>query len=185
MQQTVADIGFNWADYAILVIIALSVIISVIRGFAKEALSLAGWIISFWVAVQFSPELQPLLADYIDTPSLQLLISFVVLLIMGLFVTGFINFLVGQVIQKTGLSGTDRMVGVLFGGVRGVVIVAALVLMASMTPIPSDPWWQASQLLPHFEQLAAELQSYLPEDIPARFGDSELFQQVVPAEGGP
>lgn len=171
----------NWADYAIIAIITISLLISLMRGFAKEALSLGGWIVSFWVAIQFSGNMQGLLADQIETPSLRLLVAFVSLLIMGLFVTGIVNVLVGQVIKKTGLSGTDRVVGIIFGVARGVIVVAALVIIASMTPFPEDPWWGESKLLPHFEQIAAQIQQYLPEDIMTKFEKStetlEMIQQ--------
>ena len=104
--------SLNWFDYAILAIIAISILISIIRGFTKEALSLAGWIVAAWVALTFSEQAEPLLRDYIDIPSIRLLVAFVALFIITLFLAALVNYLVSQMIQKTGLSGTDRMIGI-------------------------------------------------------------------------
>jgi membrane protein required for colicin V production len=155
----------NWVDYAILAIIGISVLISLWRGFTKEALSLAGWIIAAWVALTFADQLQVLLEPHIQVPSLRLIVAFAILFIATLFLAGFINYLAVQVIKKTGLSGTDRMVGIFFGVARGCVVVAVLVLMAGMTPLPQDPWWGQSQMMHYFQDMAVWLRQFLPADI--------------------
>ena len=68
-------------------------------------------------------------------------------------------------VEKTGLSGTDRMLGIIFGIGRGAVIVSVLVLLAGLTPVPQDPWWSQSTFIPHFESLALKIQELLPPDI--------------------
>lgn len=157
----------NWADYAILFIIAVSIVISLWRGFTTEALSLAGWVAAVWVSLTFAENLQPLLKSQIDAPSIRLLAAFVILFIVTLIVSGYINYLAGQVIEKTGFSGTDRMIGVFFGLARGCVIVAVLVLLGGMTPMPQDPWWGQSQLMHYFQGMAMWMRQYLPGDIAA------------------
>ncbi len=155
----------NWVDYSILAVIGVSVLISLWRGFTKEALSLAGWILAAWVALQFSDNLQVLLEPHIEVPSLRLMVAFAILFIATLFLAGFINFLVVQLIKKTGLSGTDRMVGIFFGVARGCLVVALLVLIGGMTPMPQDPWWKASQLMHYFQDMAIWLRQFLPAEI--------------------
>ncbi len=155
----------NWVDYSILAIIGLSVLISVWRGFTKEALSLAGWIVAAWVALTFADKLQMMLEPHIQVPSLRLMVAFAILFIATLFLAGLINYLAVQVIKKTGLSGTDRMVGIFFGVARGCVVVAVLVLVGGMTPMPQDPWWKASQLMHYFQDMAIWLRQFLPADI--------------------
>lgn len=176
----------NWADYTILAILAISILLSLVRGFTKEALSLAGWVASFWAAFQWNGWVQPYFEPYIETPSLRLVVAFMALLIAGLFISGLINFMIGHLIQKSGLSGTDRMVGIFFGLARGVAIVAVLVVLAKMTPLPNDPWWSQSQLLPHFESLAVQIQSYLPADLMAQVkSGGALLQPHVPVPSPP
>lgn len=159
--------SLNWLDYAILAIIAISILISIIRGFTKEALSLAAWIVAAWVALTFSEKAEPLLRDYIEIPSIRLLVAFVALFIITLFLGAFVNYLISQVVKKTGLSGTDRMIGVFFGLARGIVIVAVLVMAGGMTPLPQDPWWGDSQLIHYFESIAEHISQFLPEDFVA------------------
>lgn len=155
----------NWVDYTILAIIGVSVIISILRGFTKEALSLAGWVLAVWVGLSFADNLQRLLEPHITAPSLRLIIAFVILFVVTLFLAGLVNYLAVQVIKKTGLSGTDRMVGIFFGVARGCLVVAVLVLIGGMTPMPQDPWWKESQLLHYFQDIAIWLRQFLPEDI--------------------
>ena len=161
--------SLNWLDYAILSVIAISILISIIRGFTKEALSLAGWIVAAWVALTFSEQAEPLFRGYIDIPSIRLLVAFVALFIITLFLAAFVNYLVSQMIQKTGLSGTDRMIGIFFGLARGIVIIAVLVMIGGMTPLPQDPWWEASQLVHYFESIAQYISQFIPDDIAANF----------------
>jgi len=155
----------NWVDYSILAIIGISVLISIWRGFTKEALSLAGWIIATWVALTFADKLQVMLEPHIQVPSLRLMVAFAILFIATLFLAGFINYLAVQVIKKTGLSGTDRMIGIFFGVARGGVVVAVLVLLGGMTPVPQDPWWNESQLMHYFQDMAIWIRQFLPADI--------------------
>jgi membrane protein required for colicin V production len=151
-----------WIDYVIIGIIALSAIISIVRGFVKEVLSLAAWILAFWVALTFSPQFSVLLSDYISTPSISLFTAFAGLFIVTLILSALVNNLIAAIVEKTGLSGTDRMLGVLFGLLRGVAIVTLLVLLAAATPMPNDAWWQNAVLIEHFEKLAIWVRQFLP-----------------------
>ena len=107
-----------WVDYVIIGIIALSAIISVVRGFVREVLSLAGWILAFWVALTFSPQLSTFLAEYIETPTIRLFAAFAGLFIITLILSALVNHLIATIVDKTGLSGTDRMLGIIFGAAK-------------------------------------------------------------------
>ena len=154
-----------WVDFLIIGIILISVVISIVRGFVKEVFSLASWAIAFWVALQFYPHMATLLIDYVATPSVRSFVAFASLFIVTLILGALVNHLISQVVKKTGLSGTDRMLGILFGIIRGVAIVTLLMLAAGATPMPEDDWWQNALLLEHFEKLAVWLQGFLPTDI--------------------
>jgi membrane protein required for colicin V production len=158
-----------WVDYVIIAVIALSAIISLMRGFVREAISLVTWIAAFWIALMFFRDLADHLVPWIEVPSLRLGAAFAILLLLSLLLGALVGFLMGQLVDKTGLSGTDRLIGVLFGVARGAVLIAILVLLAGLTPLPNDPWWQQSLLIPHFQELAVWLQSLLPPDIAGKF----------------
>jgi membrane protein required for colicin V production len=159
----------TWFDYSIIAVIVISALISLARGFVKEAFSLGVWVLAFWVSWTFFRDLAPQLSGWIDTPSVRLGLAFVILMIVILIVGGLVTWLLGQLVEHTGLSGSDRMIGMIFGAARGVLLVSVLVLLAGLTPLPDDPWWQASVLAPYFEELALWLRDLLPGDIAERF----------------
>ena len=154
-----------WIDYAILAIVGISGVISLMRGFVREALSLAGWIAAFWISLAFSGRAAVLLDGYVTVPSARLAIAFAVLFIGVLLLCGILLRMAGLLVERTGMSGTDRTLGIVFGVLRGIVIAALLVMLAGLTPLPRDPWWRQSVFLPHFVELAHELRFYLPPDI--------------------
>lgn len=158
-----------WVDYAILAIVLVSAFVSLLRGFVREALSLVGWVLAFWVALRFSPHLSGVLGTTIAEPTLRAFAAFLALFIATLIVTGVINYFAAQLVQRTGLTGTDRMVGVLFGILRGSLLIGVLVLLAGLSAVPQDPWWRESVLLPHFQAMALWLRALLPNDVAANF----------------
>ena len=91
--------------------------------------------------------------------------AFITLFIVTLILGALVNHLIAQVVEKTGLTGTDRALGIIFGLIRGVAIVTLLVLLAGATPMPNDLWWQNSLLIEYFEKLAIWLQQWLPADL--------------------
>ncbi len=159
----------NSVDYIILGILLISTGISFMRGFLREALSLIAWVAAVWLSVSFTPQLAYLLQDQVANESLRILIAFVSLFISTLIVASLIDFLVSQLVKKTGFSGTDRMIGLVFGLARGGVIVAVIVLVVGFTTVPQEPWWQQSILLEHFQTLAVWLKNNLPADMATQF----------------
>lgn len=154
-----------YADYIVLAIIAISILVGAIRGFIKEAFSLAVWASAFLIAFQYSGALAIHLEDHIGLPSARTSLAFAGLFLSVLLVGGLLTFLVGKLVEKTGLSGTDRLLGGLFGGVRGVALVVAIILVAGLTPVPQDPWWQQSRAIQSLMPLAEWSAGYLPDYI--------------------
>ncbi|WP_210395417.1 CvpA family protein [Motiliproteus sediminis] len=140
----------NWADWVIVAIIAISSLISLKRGFVREAISLLTWVAAFIIARLFTDHLSALLASYIETPSARVVAAFLLLFIATLFTGALINNLIGVLIKATGLGGTDRVLGMGFGLARGALLVVVLVALLDMTPVNQDQWWRQSTLIPHF-----------------------------------
>ncbi len=141
----------NWADYAILAVLTVSSLISLKRGFIKEALSMANWVLAFIIAVTFRDPLSSMFVAYIATPSLREMLAFAILFAATLIVGAMVNHLISELVRMTGLGGTDKFLGVLFGVVRGfVVIMAILLIVPPIIPINEDLWWKESLLIPHF-----------------------------------
>ncbi|ACR11344.1 CvpA family protein [Teredinibacter turnerae] len=143
----------NWADWVILAILVVSSLISLKRGFVKEALSMANWVLAFFVAMTFRDQLSSLLIDHIQTPSVRDMAAFAALFAATLIVGAMVNYLIGELVRMTGLSGTDRLFGMMFGLVRGFVVVMAIILIVpGILPIDQDPWWKESKLIPSLMQ---------------------------------
>ncbi len=149
----------NWADWVIILVLLVSSVISLRRGFVKEALSLSVWVVAFVVARTFEPSLAPHLAGYAETPSAQAMTAFASLFIVTLLLGSVVSYLISSLVKMAGLSNADKMFGVLFGGARGVLIILAFVLYAPLLfPFDQDAWWQQSLLIPYF--LGMEEQFY-------------------------
>ncbi len=159
----------NWADFAVIGIVLLSTLVSLIRGFIKEAVSLATWVLAVWVALKYTPFVAGMLTETIDIPSVRIGIAALVLFVATLIVGALANYIVSQLVEKTGFSGTDRTLGAVFGILRGVLVVALIVMLASLTPIPQDPWWKESTLLPVFQEKITAYKAYLPEEVAENF----------------
>ncbi len=155
----------DYVDYVVFGIIAVSILVGSIRGFVKEAFSLVVWAAAFLVAFQYSGALALHLESQIELPSVRTSLAFAGLFLAVLLVGGLITYLVGRLVEKTGLSGTDRLLGGVFGGVRGVAVVLALILVAGLTPVPKDPWWQTSRTIQSLMPLAEWSAQFLPDYI--------------------
>ena len=116
-----------------------------------------------------SDDFSQYLIQWISLPSARLGVSFAIIMITVLILGGIINYLLTQLVEHTGLSGTDRMLGIFFGIGRGAIIVAIIILLAGLTALPQDPWWNQSLLIVYFQELSLWLKSFLPDDIAAYF----------------
>ncbi|MDR9825963.1 CvpA family protein [Vibrio sp. FNV 38] len=153
----------NTLDIVILSVIGLSALISLVRGFTKEALSLVIWFGAFFIASTYYAKLAVYFAN-IQDDLVRNGAAIAALFVATLVVGAVVNYVIGQLVQKTGLSGTDRVLGIVFGGLRGVLIVSAtLFFMDAFTAFPESEWWKSSQLVPEFSRIIAPFFEHLTE----------------------
>ena len=154
-----------WPDYAILAVIAISVLVGALRGFIKEVFSLLVWSAAFLTAYYFAGDVADLMEDAVTLPSARTAMGFVGLFVAVLLVGGLMNYLLGRLVESTGLTGTDRLLGGVFGAARGLVLIIAVLLVAGFTPIPADPWWKESLTIQRMMPLVSWAAGHLPESV--------------------
>lgn len=153
----------NWIDFVILGVIGFSALISLVRGFVKEALSLIIWASAIFISNHYYERLAVYFTK-IDEGLFRKGAAVVALLVATLVVGAVLNYVIAQLVQKTGLTGTDRVLGVVFGALRGVLIVAgALFFIDAFTTIPGSDWWQDSLLIPEFSRIIAPFFEHIRE----------------------
>lgn len=152
-------------DYAVLAILGLSVLLSMMRGFVRETLALASWLVAFFVAKIYTLELAPLLPQAIPSESLRLLAAFLILFLATLLVCSLLAIAFSQIFKQVGLGWLDRFLGAIFGLARGIVIVGVLVLLAGLTSLPKDTQWRNAMFSAPLEAMVVSLLPWFPSDI--------------------
>lgn len=153
----------NWFDYALLLVLGVSMAVGLWRGFVVEVLSLTVWVAAFWLAMAFGADVAARLTA-VESVSARMLLGHAGVFLGVLVLGGLLTWAIGKVIANTGLSGTDRVLGVGFGLLRGLVLVCVAVLLMGFTPMPQEPWWSESRLLPQVQGGAEWMVGFLPPD---------------------
>jgi membrane protein required for colicin V production len=160
--------GWHPVDLVIAAAIALSVVIGLVRGFVVEVMALVVWFGAAALAWIGGETVAGWFESLMSMPSLRLGIGYAVVFFSVLTLGAVLVFLLRKLVQSTGLSGTDRLLGSLFGLARGALVIAVVVLLAGFTPLPRDPWWRESALLPLFVRGAEQLATALPASVRER-----------------
>ncbi len=115
--------ALNWLDWVIIVVLAVSTLLSVWRGFAREAISLAAWVAAFVVANLFVDQMATLLATWISNITGRYVAAYAILFVGTLMLGSLLGMLARQLVKVTGLSVLDRLLGTVFGFARGVILI--------------------------------------------------------------
>ena len=173
----------TWVDIVLLAILGLSALVGLWRGFVVEVMSLAVWIAAFWLAFAFGDDVAAMFESSVQSPSARLFLGYAILFVSALIVGGLATWLMGKLVKSTGLSGTDRILGLGFGLLRGAALACVLVLLMGFTPMPQDAWWRESRVLPGFQTGAEWLRTWLPDAVAerVRFDPAVAAAALLPA----
>lgn len=152
-----------WVDWVLLAVIVVSTLISLIRGFIREVLSLVAWVLAFWVAIAFAEPVAPLLGFMSESETVRTVAAFILLFLVTLIAAAIVNHLIGLLVSKTGLSGTDRSIGMLFGLARGVALVTVAIVVGLVAGLQAESWWSESRVIGTLQPLADRLIGYASE----------------------
>ena len=152
-----------WVDWCIVAVFLISILIGVLRGFAREILLLLTWVLAFGLAWGFGDIVAGMLVDHISEPAIRSACAYAALFIGGLLFGAILTHLLTEWIRGSVLDGIDRTLGGGIGFIRAVLIVALFMIFASTMGAKQDRWWSQSQVIPHIEWLADGLKTLIPE----------------------
>ena len=154
-----------WLDVLILLIIIVSTLFSVIRGFARDLVSLTAWVLAFVIALSLAEKFALILPQSIEQPGLRLGISMSILF-LGTLVMGMVaNFMLEGFVNVTKTNNLDKSLGALFGFVRGVALVCLLVVLGAFISLHETSWWRSSKLVPAAEWIIISVGPMLPDAV--------------------
>jgi len=133
------------------------------RGLVYEVLSVLGWVVSFFVAQWFAPELAARLPVQSAADPVRYAAAFVLIFIASVFAAGLLAFLLKKLVAAVGLAPVDRVLGAAFGVLRGVVLLLAATVVIDMTALKSSDWWRESKGAPVLAATLKAIKPVLPE----------------------
>lgn len=151
--------ALSWLDWTLLVVLAVSVVVGLVRGFVFEVMSLAGWVVAWFGAQWFAGDLGPHLPVGTAGSALNIAVAFVLCFVGVLIVWSLLARLVRLLVQATPLTVPDRLLGAGFGLVRGGVLLLAVATVVALTPAVNSQGWQRSHAA---RLLAAAMQGLKP-----------------------
>jgi membrane protein required for colicin V production len=160
----------NPLDWLLAILLAYSVIRAAIRGFFQEAFALGGLVLGFLFACWFYPSLAVELKGLIASPPVAQLAAFLLILLVTMVVAGLIGRLLHRTASAIGLGLVDRLLGALFGFLRGLLLGVGL-LLAVTAFLPAAPWIENSRLAPYFLRTAHAVSFVMPSELQRRLSD--------------
>jgi len=146
-----------------MLIVLGSTLIGVLRGFVREAVSVAFWILAIWASWKFGPIIEPHLGGLLSDPNVAPWVGRLVVLVFVLLMGWVVGMLLSLVTRSVGLGPIDRGLGLIFGAVRGTVLVGLLVIGGELLHLNKEEWWHQSKLMPYGETVGDWLRGMVGE----------------------
>ena len=169
-------------DFVILGILVASMVIGFFRGFFPEVVGVATWVVAGIGAMHFGDAVQPYLEGKMGSPTVEMWTARAALFVFLMVIGGLVGQLVSLAVDKAGLSGTDKTLGMAFGAVRGIIVLGVLVIFAQLIGFPRDAWWSESRLIPVGETVADAIRTFLPDRVADFVQPSAQDAEAVPPD---
>jgi membrane protein required for colicin V production len=151
----------NGADHLFAIIVLASGILGYIRGFIRESIALLTWLVALWLAWHFAYLVNPWLGGALGEPGIREWAGRAIVLLLVLVIGAGIGGTVAYFAHRAaGLAVMDRLVGAVFGLMRGLVIVGLIVIAARAVNLDGEEWWQKTRSMPAAEAIANWLERY-------------------------
>ena len=171
------------ADIVILAVMGVSLAFGLFRGLVRELLSLVSWILAFWIAYRFSSSVAQIIDKALQNPTLSQAVSAILVFVLVLVALMLLASLISKIFKATGLAGMDRILGGLFGLGRAVVILFVAVIVGQHTVVIDQDWYNASMMIPLFDQALDRVAGYLPPGTLEGIG-AGLLEVKLPGSSG-
>ncbi|MCE1241120.1 MAG: CvpA family protein [Azonexaceae bacterium] len=155
-------------DYVAITVIVLSLGFGLWRGMVSEMIALAAWGLGIFAAFRFGVEAGAAVFSGVEDPTGRALLGCVLIFVGVLVAMAIVRILILKAVKALGLTVSDRLLGMFFGVVRGVLIILVLVALGGMTAAPTQPWWREATLAPPLETAVLALKPLLPHDLSKR-----------------
>ena len=172
-------LGLNLADWFILIVLIASGIISFARGFTKEFLSLFLWLAAFIAAISLEYLATPKIDEFIGNKEISKIISYIAVFVIFIFIGGMIIKFISKLIKWSGASGFDRFLGVVFGLMRGSIVLFVIFLLLP-SGIKTTDLINNSKITPIIQKYAPEIEAYFRELIDNRNVVEEALEIIEP-----
>jgi membrane protein required for colicin V production len=158
----------SWIDYAVLGVLAVSVVLGLVRGFVREVLSLLGWLLALYLAAVFATDAAMWLPQDFATLMIRQLIAALAIFLVVSVVTGILAWLIAKLVHSVGLGLIDRLLGAMFGFARGLLLVLIIAIGIALSPIERQPAWRDAYFGAPLRTAVIALKPHLPHAIAAR-----------------
>jgi membrane protein required for colicin V production len=158
----------GWVDIALLSVLTVSALVGLMRGLVLELLSLAGWVVAYFVAQWFGPEVAPHLPVGSRGSALNLGAAFALTFLVAIVVWGLAAKLVSMLVKATPLGVPDRLLGAGFGVLRGLVLLLVVATAIALTPWAKSTSWRASHGAVWLNGVSNEMKPMLPPSVVQR-----------------
>jgi membrane protein required for colicin V production len=152
-------------DILIAVAVVASIVVGFVRGFVKEAISIAALLFAIWAALFFGPAVGDVSQSWLSSDEMQMWFGRILVFAVILSIGGLLSWGISKLVRLSVLSGMDRMLGSLFGAVRGIILIALFVIGGQFAGFDNEDWWEESKLLPHVQVVADWIKVMAPQGL--------------------
>lgn len=162
-QSTTGPVRMNVTDYLVIAAVLISAIVGAMRGFLREAVALVTWLFALFIAWHFADLVEPHLGGLLAGSYVKPWAARVIIVILILFLGAVIGTILNHFVRLSIFSGMDRFLGLVFGLLRGVILLGVFVILCQLLRLDTERWWTRSLLIPYGESVANGLRGLVGE----------------------
>jgi membrane protein required for colicin V production len=153
----------NFTDYLVIAAVVISAVVGAMRGFLREAVALAAWLLALFIAWHFSDLVEPHLGGLLAGSAVKPWAARVIIVLLILLLGAAIGSILSHFVRLSIFSGMDRFLGLVFGLLRAVVLLGVFVILGQVLRLEDEHWWTRSLLIPYGESVANGLRTLVGE----------------------